>query len=226
MLATDRVKLISAEDDLRVYRLLTDAAWEQNCYLVHDLPTSKLILVDPGGDVELIERTLSRCRGKLDRILITHPHHDHIGAAAEMVERHGIPCELHREDQRLLRHAPMYAEKFAGRRLTIPVSCVFFDALELESVYSRRLVAIHTPGHTKGSVCYWLGSLLFTGDTLLHESGGRTDLPGGCRTSLVDSIERLLRDLPCTTTLLPGHGDVWTIGAARSWWPTGKQRYL
>lgn len=203
----------------KVVCLVTGDKWQQNTYLVINSGASAVVVVDPGGEADCLIRRIEESGFSLRRILLTHPHHDHVGAASQLAGHFNVECELHKLDFRLLMHAPMYATRFAGKTLA-PVSRhqVFEEVQPDDRI--ELLKSIHTPGHTVGSTCYLFNGFIFTGDTLLHECVGRTDLPGGNKDALRASIETLLNGVDGDTVVLPGHGKPWTIREARAWWST------
>jgi hydroxyacylglutathione hydrolase len=202
--------------------IVTGGEWKQNTYVVTHVPSSTTIIVDPGENAAFIISYIQNSGGSVTRILLTHPHHDHIGALTEVSEYFNVVCELHKQDARLLVHAPMYALRFSNKKMA-PVSR--FQLFEEQSFGTGEPVvrSIHTPGHTKGSVCYLFDGFVFTGDTLLHKLVGRTDLPGSNPKELSGSIEKLLSELSDEITIFPGHGKFWTIGMAKEWWKNLQQ---
>ena len=103
----------------RVKTLVTGGTWKENCYIVqHD--SGDLCLIDPGDDAEEIISVVEESQGTPRKILLTHAHHDHVGAAAAVSRRFDIPCELHQADLRLLHHAPMYGLRFANKKIEVP----------------------------------------------------------------------------------------------------------
>lgn len=201
----------------RIWCLVTGERWQQNCYVVADLSLGEVTVVDPGDDAELIIEKIEEEGGVLKRILLTHPHHDHVGALSTLYEKYRIACRLHRDDVRLLMHAPMYALKFANKR--IPLVKEHEPILTgPEGALIDGIRCIHTPGHTKGSCCFCFDGFAFTGDTLLYRQVGRTDLPGGSPDQLTNSVASLLEQLPEDTVLFAGHGRPWSVGEARLWW--------
>lgn len=205
--------------DLRVETIVTRGPWRENCYLVEHAPSGEQAVIDPGGDAERIVAALAARGGPVRHLLLTHAHHDHVGAAAAVARHFGLTCLLHGADERLLRHAPMYALRFAGKRIEPPRPYATFREPPELGLGPHPIRAVHTPGHTPGSVCFRVGDLAFTGDTVLRESVGRTDLPGGDWEVLAATVTALLEALPPRTTLLPGHGGTWTAAEARAWWP-------
>lgn len=202
----------------RVIRLVGGGRWEENCYIVKHLVSMEQVIIDPGYDPATILKYLKAEQGPAVRILLTHPHHDHIGAAAELSTSLAVPCELHAADFRLLKHSPMYALQFAGETIFAPDNVERFDEESFRRQGLMEIDVLHTPGHTKGGVCYLFPGFVFTGDTLLHGYVGRTDLPGGDSFELSRSVTRLLTMLPEKTIIFPGHMDQWDVSAARHWW--------
>ncbi|MCX6143253.1 MAG: MBL fold metallo-hydrolase [Ignavibacteriales bacterium] len=206
-----------AKGDHLVTCVVNDETWKQNAYIIASIPSGGKTVIDPGGNAERMIQCILEGNGALNRILLTHAHFDHVGAASQLSEHFGVACELHKNDIRLLMHAPMYALRFANK--TIP-AVTFFKAFDEqgESAESSAVRAIHTPGHTQGSTCYLFDGFVFTGDTILFEHVGRTDLPGGDSTMIGQSIDRLLENLDEDTTIFPGHGKPWSVREAKAWW--------
>lgn len=201
----------------RITCLVTGEEWKQNTYIVTHKMSSNTIVVDPGDDAEFIIQHIEKIGGKLKHILLTHPHHDHVGAVSQLSTRYNVACELHELDVRLLVQAPMYAMTFAKKRMPAISHFQTFKELRLNEE-TPGVRSIHTPGHTKGGTCYLFDGFVFTGDTLLHRYIGRTDLPGGSLQALTDSVTALLTQLPADTVIFPGHGKHWLVREAIKWW--------
>lgn len=212
------LKTVFSHGDFKVDCFVSNAQWKQNCYLVENQRSKELILIDPGEDPDEIIRLIRASGGNIRRILITHPHHDHIGAASVVSDYFKIPCELHKADVRLMKQAPLYAQTFAGKNIAAPDSFLSFDEESFCASDDFSLRVLHTPGHTKGSVCYLFAGFAFTGDTILYQHVGRADLPGGDEVVLASSITRLLANIPNQTLLMPGHGVIWKAADAALWW--------
>jgi glyoxylase-like metal-dependent hydrolase (beta-lactamase superfamily II) len=175
-------------------------------------------LVDPGNAAARILEILLASGGQLRHVLLTHAHHDHVAAAAAVCRHFGLIPELHTADRRILRHAPLYALRFSGLKIEIPERCRTYEGEPEFEFGERCITTIHTPGHTPGSVCYLIDGFVFTGDTLFYKRHGRTDLPGGNRDLLGQSVARLLDVVSPDSLLLPGHGGTWEASQARDWW--------
>lgn len=202
----------------RIVTIVTGDSWKENCYLVSHLPSAEMALIDPGDDSDSIIQAVLESGARLRHILLTHAHHDHVGAAAALCQRFRLECNVHKDDARLLRHAPVYAMRFARKQIELPAPFHVFEDQPALQLGERSVQVIHTPGHTLGSVCYHFGGFVFTGDTLLYQCLGRTDLPGGDATLLAASVSRLVECLPASTIMFPGHGRLWTLGEAQIWW--------
>jgi hydroxyacylglutathione hydrolase len=201
----------------RIACLVTGEKWKQNTYIVTHKSSSNTIVIDPGDNAELIIQQIKDIRGKLTHILLTHAHHDHVGAASKLSEHYNMPCKLHKQDVRLLVHAPMYALSFANKLISAVSRFQTFEELFLADE-KPAVQAIHTPGHTRGSVCYIFDGFVFTGDTLLYKRVGRTDLPGSSSGDLSESVEKIVHAFTDETMLYSGHGKPWAVGEAKQWW--------
>jgi glyoxylase-like metal-dependent hydrolase (beta-lactamase superfamily II) len=200
-----------------VERLVT-GMWKENCYLVKDQESNELTIIDPGGDAQVIAGKLEQSVGTVRHILLTHGHYDHFGAASDLCELTGVPCSLHQGDIKLLRRAPLYAMSYERKNFKIPGDIAVLSDVRTLDLGGCAFQVLETPGHTSGSVCFQFGSFIFTGDTLLNGTVGRTDLPGGNSEQLSNSMEYLLTNLAEDTVVLPGHGRPWTGKEAQEWW--------
>lgn len=200
--------------------IVTDAPWSENCYVVKHGALQQLIIIDPGGQQEKIQECVDQSGCTLKAILITHAHHDHVGAVEGLRQQYQVPILVHRGDQRLLRQAHTYALVFAGHALK-PISDVsFYDEHSWPMIDGWDIKTMHTPGHSPGSVVYDIGGSIFTGDTILYNYIGRADTPGADTMQLIASVDKLLEQWPEESMMLPGHGRTWTIREARAWWQT------
>ena len=193
---------------------IPNGKWKQNCYAVSADATRAALLIDPGSDAPLIEHVLAKHGLMPVAIVNTHAHYDHVGAVDRLMSKYKIPFYLHCADQKLLKQANLYKLLFDSRdSIVIPQPTHELTTLEPRIQLSEFEVNIlFTPGHTQGSCCLLIDGDLFSGDTLLSNGQGRTDLPGGNKTSMLNSVE-LLRELPPTTTVWPGHGRSFALGS-------------
>ena len=197
---------------------IVTGTWRENCYVVSDDATRAALVFDPGDDAADILAVIDELNLHVERILLTHAHFDHVGGALALIERTGAPCEVHSADIKLFRRAPLYAMAFEKRRIELPEAVATFEEGAEYRVGEAVFRALLTPGHTPGSVCFVGSDFVVSGDTLLREAIGRTDLPGGDGVALLSSIEMLLARMPDAMVLFAGHGKPWSFGEARAWW--------
>jgi glyoxylase-like metal-dependent hydrolase (beta-lactamase superfamily II) len=196
--------------------------WKQNCYIVSDKERD-VIVIDPGSQSDELIALVEKNGWHIHGILNTHGHFDHIGAVASLQERFPAPFYLHKSDERLMQRANLFRMVFeAHDPVRIPTITQDISALPQNfDVGPFSISWVSSPGHTEGSVCLQLENMLFSGDTLMQNTIGRTDLPGGNRDQLLASV-RKLSSLPEDTKVYGGHGAPTTIGAefapgARVW---------
>lgn len=187
--------------------------WRENCYIIATTGGDALI-IDPGSQADDISSLITKRGWRVHAILNTHAHYDHVGAVAALRSLYEVPFYLHSADERLLKSANLYRMMF-GAREAIKIPSVTYDISKLPPTFRTGpfdIVWIPTPGHTPGSVCLQIENALFSGDTLMHNAVGRTDLPGGNREQLLASL-RSLMDLPRETIVYGGHGPSTTLEA-------------
>ena len=171
------------------------------CYIVWDDSADTCVVIDPGAEPERIR---TACEGRrIEAILLTHGHFDHIGGVEELA-RDGAEIVIHQADAPLLGDAQLNVSWLAGRNTTAPAATHTVCEGDTLTFAGVTFSVLHTPGHTPGSVCYQAGGLLFTGDTLFHGGYGRTDLPGGSMRQLISSLHRLRTEAQ-QYEIYPGH---------------------
>ena len=171
------------------------------CYILWNDRADTCVVIDPGAEPE---RILEACEGcRIEAVLLTHGHFDHIGAVAELA-KDGAEIVIHREDAPMLTSTQLNASWLVGWSVTAPEATRTVCEGDAFTYAGVTFTVLHTPGHTPGSVCYQAGEWLFTGDTLFHYGYGRTDLPGGSIVQLAASLRRL-QPLAQEYEIFPGH---------------------
>ena len=177
------------------------------CYIVWDDADKSdeaggtCVVIDPGAEPERIREA---CEGRrIEAILLSHGHFDHIGGVAELA-KDGAEIVIHRDDAPMLGDTRLNASWLVGWNVTAPAATRTVAEGDKITYAGVNFTVLHTPGHTPGCVCYQAGEWLFTGDTLFHYGYGRTDLPGGNMRQLAESLRRL-QPLVQQYEIFPGH---------------------
>ncbi|MFZ1948238.1 MAG: MBL fold metallo-hydrolase [bacterium] len=195
--------------DLEV-RLVPVGPLEGNCYLVKCGEAGEGVVVDPGEEPERLAEEIEAMGLRPETILLTHGHVDHTNAAAALRERFGAKVACHPADCPMVEGAEGARSLFGFERRPCAVDRRVEEGDAL-TVGGKEFKVLHTPGHTGGSVCYLIGQVLFTGDTLFQGSIGRTDLPGGSDRDMARTLLGRIAKLDDALAVYPGHGPATTI---------------
>lgn len=184
-----------------------------NCYIVHRKENERCVVIDPGDSGEEIAGYIRKKGLVLEDILLTHGHYDHVLGVPGLVADAGGKVCAYEGEKELLWDAGLNVSGMAGRPVSIEADVVFRDGQKFESA-GMEFEVIHTPGHTKGSCCYYMEKekVLFCGDTLFFESVGRTDLPTGNGRDLLRSLREKVFTLPPDVKAFTGHGPATQTG--------------
>jgi glyoxylase-like metal-dependent hydrolase (beta-lactamase superfamily II) len=190
----------------------------ENCYIARSEGSDRGIVVDPGEEAERILAAVDELGIGVDAILLTHCHFDHIGAVAPVAKATGAPVWCPEIEVPVLADIMSYVpwpgfgpfESYEADH-----SVAGGEKLELAGL---EIDVLFTPGHSPGHVTYSIADedALFSGDVLFKGSVGRTDLPGGDWSTLLESIRSLVDSLPEETVVYPGHMGTTTLGAERA----------
>ncbi|BCJ93486.1 MBL fold metallo-hydrolase [Anaerocolumna cellulosilytica] len=183
-----------------------------NCYLITNEETRETIIIDPGAQAELVKAKIQELGSVPMAVLLTHGHFDHIMAAKELAEEYAIEIYVHETEKELVSNSSLNGGYLINTSYgLVPDTLIKEEVLKMAGF---ELQVLHTPGHTVGSVCFYLKDqkVLISGDTLFLGSVGRTDLPTGNFDTLQKSIREKLFILPEDVIVYPGHGDATTIG--------------
>lgn len=189
-----------------------------NCSIVGDEASREAMVIDPGDDIQDVLEIVRKHNLQVKQIVITHAHIDHVGGAMKLKKLTGAPVLLNENDTALLKMLDVQAA-WVGMKspgaVAIDASLGSGDKVNVGTIEAS---VIHTPGHTQGSVCIYFPAQqkLIAGDTLFAGSIGRTDLPGGDFDTIMRSLHRDVLALPDETLVVPGHGELTTIGDERA----------
>ena len=200
-----------------IHEVLPVGPLQCNCSILGDEETRTALVIDPGDELEKIQDILDRHQLKVEGIIITHAHVDHVGAAAELRRRTGAPVYMNENDLRMRAYLGVQAGLLNMKPPEKPEIDVMVRDADTVKLADTDLIVLHTPGHTRGSISLHLPTeeKLIAGDTLFRESIGRTDMPGGDSHAIIASIHEKLLTLDDETIVIPGHGPETTIGHER-----------
>lgn len=191
--------------------------FQQNCALIWDDATKEGVVVDPGGDAPQIMEAIAQAGVAVKRILLTHGHLDHAGAAAELAEALGVPVEgPHRADAFLLDGLPEQGARYGMACRTVTPDRWLEEGESVE-IAGQDFAVLHCPGHTPGHVVFVSTALeiALVGDVIFPGSVGRTDFPYGDHAALIAAIRGKLFPLGDGMRFICGHGPGSTFGAER-----------
>lgn len=192
--------------------------FQQNTSLVWCEKTRKAAFVDPGGEVPKLLDAVRQTGVSVEKILLTHGHLDHAGAAAEISETLGVPIEgPHRDEDWLLARLEASAAKYGMKDARACTPDRWLDDGDTVTVGEVSFDVYHCPGHTPGHVVFVQkeARIAFVGDVLFKGSIGRTDLERGNFDSLISAIRTKLFPLGDDIQFVSGHGDMSTFGWER-----------
>ncbi len=185
---------------------------QENCYIASDPQSQEAIVIDPGDEADMIMDYIREMELQVKYILLTHGHHDHIGAVAEVKAKTNALVAIHADDQTMLTDAG----KNLGDITLSPADMILHNN-DVISFGSYHLRVIYTPGHTQGGCCYYEAAekVCFTGDTLFKGTVGRTDLFGGDYGAILVSVRERLAIVADDCAIYPGHGPRSTMAYER-----------
>ncbi|MDE5655082.1 MAG: MBL fold metallo-hydrolase [Clostridia bacterium] len=181
-----------------------------NTYLVENQEEKTCFIVDPSTESNKLTDYIDGNNLRLEGILLTHGHFDHIGGVARLKERYGAKVYMHKMDIDFIDNPLNFGRKFPRFDVDVTVD----DDQEI-TLCNEKIKVMHTPGHSLGGVCYICDEVIFCGDTIFKDSYGRYDLRGGDFATLQNSIQKIF-DLQGDYVLLCGHGPSTTLTYERA----------
>ncbi len=200
-----------------IHEILPVGPLQCNCSVIGDENTREGMVIDPGDDISNVLAITQKYNLQIKHIVITHAHIDHIGGAMKLRALTGAPILLNQNDYALLKMLDIQATWIGvpdPGKVEIDRSITTGEKV---SAGAHTAQVLHTPGHTEGSICLYFETekKLIAGDTLFAGSIGRTDLPGGDMQKIMRSLHGTVLALPDETVVVPGHGELTTIGDER-----------
>ena len=193
-------------------RMMVLGPVQTNCYFLINEDTKEVLIVDPADRAQKIIEWINSEGLKPVAILLTHGHFDHIMGVAGVKKEYNIPIYASRDEVEVLANPQINVSTMMGAYMSMKADELFSDGDVLE-LAGMKLKVISTPGHTIGSVCFYMEEekVLISGDTLFEASVGRSDFPTGSSRQLIESIKTRLLVLPDDTDVFPGHGGTTSI---------------
>lgn len=197
------------------YQIIQVTPFQENCSIIWCAKTQQGAIIDPGGEPELLKKAVAKLGVNITKILLTHGHLDHVGAAKSLASHYDVKIYGSAvEDAFLFTELPQQCAQFG-----FPYIAPFLpdqwltegDSIEIGDI---KLNVLHCPGHTPGHIAFinQVDRIAFVGDVLFKSSIGRTDFPGGNYDDLIDSIQTKLLPLGDDMAFVSGHGPMSTFG--------------
>jgi glyoxylase-like metal-dependent hydrolase (beta-lactamase superfamily II) len=200
-------------------RMFTVGPVQENCFIVRESDSGSALIIDPGEEADRLLRAVDELGiEKVDAILVTHTHFDHVGAVAPVAQATGAPVYCPELEREVLANIMDYVpwpgfgpfESYEADHTVAGGETLDLAGLKIEVLF--------TPGHSPGHVTYAIRDerALFSGDVLFQGSVGRVDLPGGDWPTLLSSIQSLVDEFDPETVVYPGHMGITTLERERA----------
>lgn len=191
-----------------------------NCYIIYREGAADAVVVDPANLGEKIYNEMNKAGLKCVGMLLTHGHYDHMRGAKRLQQLSGAKIYVYESEKEVCENMELNVCKLFREEYTLSPDELFKDNQEFDMA-DIHFKVLHTPGHTQGGCSYYIEEkgMLFCGDTLFSGSVGRTDFKGGSESTLRRSIRERILTLPDETLVLPGHGDLTTVGEEKKYNP-------
>ncbi len=183
----------------------------ENTYVINE--KKEALIIDPGADVSVIKEYIDENEFIVKGVLLTHGHFDHLYSLNDVLDEYDCPVYIHNKERDFLYDPNLNL----SNTLLNPFVCKSkknVQTLEDKQVITlgrEKITVYHTPGHTRGGVCYQYKRFLFSGDTLFKGTIGRYDLPTSNKADITRSVKRIISAFKDNTLIYPGHGSFTTI---------------
>jgi len=187
-----------------------------NCYIFACEKTHQAAIVDPGDEADQILSVVKKLDCRVKYILLTHGHIDHLSQIPILKNKLKAEFLMHEQDIPLVQSASTQAALFG---LPDPGDLKpdrFLNDGDIIHLGELTIQVIHSPGHSPGSITFQVNQKLFVGDLIFNGSIGRTDLPGGDYSQIIESIQKKIFTLPDSVEIYPGHGPATTVGIEKN----------
>ncbi len=187
-----------------------------NCLIIGCEQTKIGAIIDPGDETAVIVKAVEELGLDIKYILLTHGHVDHLAEVQRLKDKFDAEFLMHEADSFLVQRASTQASMYGLSNPGNPEPSRYLTEGDTISVGELKIEVFHTPGHSPGSISYFVDDKLFVGDLIFSGSIGRTDLPGGNYEQLIQSVETKIFTKPDSTEIYPGHGPSTTVGGEKA----------
>ncbi len=189
-----------------------------NCVYIVDQATGKAAVADPGGRSGSLIEQIKNDGGRLEYVLLTHGHYDHIGYAKQLADMFGARIVTGEHNDIFLSDTGL--NLYEKHQLSLPVFSADIKLADGEKLMlgETEITYLYTPGHTSGCGIFLFDDVMLSGDLLFCESYGRTDLPTGDDCKMISSMKRV-KELEGDYRVIPGHGELTTLSHERKYNP-------
>ncbi|MGN1114285.1 MAG: MBL fold metallo-hydrolase [Oscillospiraceae bacterium] len=203
---------------MEIYRLKPLSICATYGYIVWG-KNKNAVLIDAPDNAEYILSELESRGLTLKKILLTHGHFDHVGAVADLAEKTGCEVYIHENDlDKLSGIGDNLSDSFGGNKVKAYDKAISVKDGDKITLDEMEFTVMHTPGHTKGSVCYIADDIMFSGDTLFARSIGRTDMPDGNTPEMLKSLTKII-SIEKNIKIYTGHTESTTLDIEKQYNP-------
>ena len=199
-----------------IFETLVVGPLAENCLIVGCEKTKIGAIIDPGDEAPVILKSVEELGLKIKYILLTHGHVDHLAEVQKIKDKLNTEFLMHEADSFLVQNASIQAAMFGLPDPGNPKPDRYLADGDTISVGELTIKVLHTPGHSPGSITFFVNDKLIVGDLIFSGSIGRTDLPGGNYEQLIKSVETNIFTFPDSTQIFPGHGHCTTVGTEKA----------
>lgn len=201
-------------NEIKVNKLVMDMV-DENCYIIHK--DGRGLLVDPGAGFEKIKKEVDKLVVKIEAIILTHAHFDHIVSVDECRKYFDVPVYISKHENEWLTNPELNLSFSFGMRQGVQTAKAEYEFENYKDydLAGMQFKVLPTPGHSPGGVSFDFGKFIVVGDALFRSGFGRYDLPGSDFKSLKNSLHNVLFKLADDKIVYPGHGQETTIKRER-----------
>lgn len=182
-----------------------------NCYIIWDKDTKECAIVDPADRYDIISEKVKKLDLSVKYVLLTHAHKDHTIALNKLIDNYNVKVISSIKEKDMLQgKVNDCSEVFGLKQISLNMDdFIFLDDEEEINIGNIKIKIIYTPGHTKGSACYYIKAenVLITGDTLFSDCFGRCDLDSASIDDMINSLIKLYKEYN-NVYIYPGHGEI------------------